>query len=1333
MQVDRNSSSSLTSSLSSNTATTSTIANHGGGLYAPWHLSWSEAMANSGVGLHSWTSLDEEEEDEGAERDSASSKEEESVMTMTSVTPAATATAAAAAATTSAAASLEGILYWRKGRKSRGGGSALFWKRRHVVLDFKGKSLAAFRLHSSDAAKDHSKSSQQLQVQLQRRLSSKHSRIYTGDDARDSASTTSSMAWFLSSAVDWQVKDIANDSSCFVVEVMSPMAIIGDDGESSTADAYSSHNDGDVDFTTNSLVEEEEDEDAATSTSIQSTAIITSPQQPSLRFYLKCRNGGNEKVLWLKAFAKLERLSTDLRIKKSLLSNAIWKAPQLSYTRTRTSSSAALAKESMQLEQLNLSTETESAPIVTSLPQVQHHKREKEHRVIPQRCYPNLWMTDTELLEEMERPSETVHDLSQNQCRLDLPNNPSNKNIIGTLQLEVLQGLGFPKLDRYSKTDAVVYVVSGPYAFCTEVIKDKQSPIWLSKSQRACSIPLHHAYARVYIGVFDDEKNTKDDFNGRVVLDVARLRPNSTYDVTLPLRLSAHVYSRRQRGAIRIRFRLEWTSVRSALLSYLPDPMLPKLPLRIKNLKEFQPNTDTVVPCGSLRAFRNVAITVHGSHLPGRFSFQQLRATIREINFTRKTVMQIVKTTIIELREWHNPLISAFVFCAWMHAIWQNAFSLVPAYLMCYLWILLMRNYARYGMDGPAQRGFLPPSWEELLQGLLVTSNKDQAIRPLDMNLRPTQHGNVQYTVQTHEPRGKGLFRAIGFLEPNGAEQAPNYDLEFPYADGNIYPRFDVEHALVNAKKRGNHRISANKKKSNHAPKSKSQRLKLGITKIMRVGKDVSGMNDYDAEEQRFATAKFIRQTGATQLMGAATGLMDVGETLGEATGLQYVVSPVIKGGHYMVSPVLKGGQSAVMGGLHYVVPPIKSGIKTGYSGIETGIRGINNHVVSPLVVSPLHHTVDLVRRTCAYTDDDDDNDEDVGDVDQDSLPSLDEPDDRAPIRRRSLRGLELQRGLGRMPSIAELEVESDDNGDDMDEMEDVYNSSAPPSGSDSSSAEPGRMMQPDQDIDFDGGNSKGKNRKRLTDDLQDVKDQMHQFTFQNFNDSAYVIRDSDSHYFGHAAPAGKQREGAVKKDLDKLLQIGQYSHSNPVVGRVGQYVEPIVGASHSFLSAFRALFNVMTWRDPFLTFWVSLLGFALVALLFVFPWRLFLFLLGLWFVGPQNLVYRILRQRGILPPKKPRTRPSRGPEEMQVPSDQVVFQGHISQEQKRRPHKPADPQEVQYVVVPYSPLMYQRFYDWPPEQEYSQVYSRNHVTADASAASNGYFSSSVAEGKKTK
>ncbi|CAB9510264.1 expressed unknown protein [Seminavis robusta] len=1296
-----------------------------------------------------------------------------------------------ASVTEEAAASLEGVLYWRKGRKSNHhsgtsststsnkAGSFFFWQRRYVVLDLNQETMAAYSIHTN--TNNNTKQKKRSPSKLHRNRSMYKNSINSNQSKEKNQlekeqEQVLAYNWFIPSSAQWHVKDVANDSSTFVLEIMSP-----------------THKD----TSTCSLQEGERDEES--STSMISTSSNNSLNQnnqnqnhnqdnanhnnntPSLRFYFKCRHGANEKLLWLKAFAKINRLSLQPRIKKPIiLRHSPWKSPTFATnkSRTRTSSSAAFRRQSLQLDQQQQTIQPprpNNNTHTTINSNSKETKRQKEYRVIPQRSYPNVWMTQQELNQEMEKPSLTFHDLQHNPCRLDLPKNPSKQPIIGTIHMEVLQGIALPKL----KTDAVVYVVSGPYAFCTEVIKDKQSPIWPANSQRACSIPLHHAYARVFIGVFDDDnKKNKDDFHGRVVLDVARIRPNSTYDVTLPLRLSAHVYSKRQRGAIRLRFRLEWTSVRAALLSYLPDKKLPKP----RNLKEFKPNTDTVVTCGSARAFRNVAITVHGAHLPGRFSFQQLRATIREINFTRRNVMEIVRNTIAEVRDWKNPLISAFCFLAWMHCVYQNAFSLVPAYVVLYFCILMVRNYARYGMDGPAQRGFIPPSWEELLAGLVLPQYYDQAIHPLEMRLtstsaaqqHPTANGETnngnnddgvvqRVQIDTHQPRGKPLFQAMGFLdqpEPSDAlqqqqqkqqEEGPNYHLEFPYADGRVYPRFDVEDSLATSQKR--RRKNNNKASNRNSPvRSRGQRLKLRVSKILR--KDTSGMNDYDDEEQRFATAKFIRQTGATQLMEAASGLMEVGETLGEATGLQYVVSPVVKGGH-----------SAIKEGLHYVVPPIKSGIKTGHSAIETSIRGLNNHLVSPLVVSPLHHTVDLVRRTSnelfplshqqnIAPDDDGREEEEDGDDDDYELDDsrlLDELDERSalhyPYRQRHESEL-LVGDHGLMSSIAEMDVESDYDGEEGGAVIEggehgAAGASALRSDDSDDSTSP-RRMQPDQDIDYGGqaSNPKDKNRKRLTDDLQDVKDQMHQFTFQKFNDRAYIIRDSDSVYFGQSANATRRRKGQVKKDLNKLLQIGQYSHVNPVVGRVGQYVEPIVGASHSFLSAFRALFNVMTWRDPFLSFWISLLGFALVALLFVFPWRWFLFVLGLWFVGPQNLVYRVLRQKGILPPKKPRARPNREPEEMPVPMDQAVFQGHISQDQKRKPHKPVDPQEVQYVVVPYSPLMYQRFYDWPPEQEYSQVYSQNHVHPDFGAtaaavpnslASNDYFSSSVAEGKKTR
>jgi hypothetical protein len=129
------------------------------------------------------------------------------------------------------------------------------------------------------------------------------------------------------------------------------------------------------------------------------------------------------------------------------------------------------------------------------------------------------------------------------------------------------------------------------------------NPMWLSKMRRACIFPLFEGYANVYIGVFAHSQNSghKELFIGRIVLDVARLRQGSTYDVTLPLRKSNVVYSREQRGAIRVRFHLSWFDERKAILSYLP----------IKKAS-FQHVT---VRCVDNKAFQNVACVVHGMNI----------------------------------------------------------------------------------------------------------------------------------------------------------------------------------------------------------------------------------------------------------------------------------------------------------------------------------------------------------------------------------------------------------------------------------------------------------------------------------------------------------------------------------------------------------------------------------------------------------------------------------------------------------------------------------------------------------------------------------------------
>ena len=334
--------------------------------------------------------------------------------------------------------------------------------------------------------------------------------------------------------------------------------------------------------------------------------------------------------------------------------------------------------------------------------------------VKPDYAYPNTRMNRDELRAEMNKPSAFFHDLRR------------NNNEIGLLKLEILQCIGLPRLDAVGENDAFCLAVCGSYAFQTDVSPPNQNPMWLSKMRRACMFPLYHAYARLYVGVFDyDGEAERDDFAGRVVLDVARMRPNCTYDVTLPLRKSAHVYMRRKHGAIRIRFHVSWYSERAAMLSYLP-----------KGAPKFEPHESVTVNCCDKKSFQNVALTVHGTHPPGRFSMKLVKALVREINFTRIHVLRYLrKREIRNLVGWKNPIISGFVFCSWMHSVYANTTRYVPGNIITLLLLYLWKNYGNYAINGSLHRGFLPPTWEEMLMALIYGTDGRNCIQPLEMTL----------------------------------------------------------------------------------------------------------------------------------------------------------------------------------------------------------------------------------------------------------------------------------------------------------------------------------------------------------------------------------------------------------------------------------------------------------------------------------------------------------------------------------------------------------------------------------------------------------------------
>jgi hypothetical protein len=163
-----------------------------------------------------------------------------------------------------------------------------------------------------------------------------------------------------------------------------------------------------------------------------------------LRFYFRCGRSGNEKALWLRALAKIERMSSEPSRKGRVMGSV--NKVLAGNCRIRSEISASFASQTRQLERMsNSSIPFSDRMIEEDTSNVHLTPSGKEFRVVPTYAYPHRWMTSAELREEMLLPSSHFHDLSVRSRR---------GQEIGTLKVEVLQCLGLPKLDRSSETDA---------------------------------------------------------------------------------------------------------------------------------------------------------------------------------------------------------------------------------------------------------------------------------------------------------------------------------------------------------------------------------------------------------------------------------------------------------------------------------------------------------------------------------------------------------------------------------------------------------------------------------------------------------------------------------------------------------------------------------------------------------------------------------------------------------------------------------------------------------------------------------------------------------------
>lgn len=458
----------------------------------------------------------------------------------------------------------------------------------------------------------------------------------------------------------------------------------------------------------------------------------------------------------------------------------------------------------------------------------------KEFRVRPFSCFSEpIYMTEAEIYHNMMQPSQTVR-FVESYMKPSVPPNlnmqvppyieqhyssPEVDGRIGSLRVEVLGCVGLSRV----KPDVAVYLVCGDSAFCTDVVTSCRSPMWPNVSHRAAVFALHHGYARLYVGVFDvraaaSRKNTKenDDFCGRVVLDVATLRPGTEYDVTFPLRVSSFIYDRRPRGVIRLRFSLHWFNERQAVLSYFRSPHC-----NTSSLPDRQPT----IPCADPKTFRNVAVTVYGRDLPGKYSRKAFRATMREFNLYQQNLRHWIKTVLFDAVLYEKKMMSLYLFFSWMHCVQSNSVRLVPAYFIGYLIYLFCDSYMRYNQDAKRHLGYQGVTLKEVISALVNVKQNGRK------NKAKRLSSTAQSTTSSFEPLlvrkkpKKSHYMRPGFQRgpnangtPTGGKDYANSSAErlhhsesggdedelermnhreFPFSERHEYGKFSVDDALA--------------------------------------------------------------------------------------------------------------------------------------------------------------------------------------------------------------------------------------------------------------------------------------------------------------------------------------------------------------------------------------------------------------------------------------------------------------------------------------------------------------------------------------------------------
>ena len=167
----------------------------------------------------------------------------------------------------------------------------------------------------------------------------------------------------------------------------------------------------------------------------------------------------------------------------------------------------------------------------------------------------------------------------------------SGSGKIGKIYVEVLGCDGLPNLDSGgflgNKTDAFVSIVYEDSVVQTDIIDDCLSPRWLPWTKRAFVFHMSHSSSQVLVGVFDNDTGMDDhDLIGKVSIDLTNIRKDTIYTLKYDIFKSSQMSSRKAKGSITLRMRVEVEDERKLLLACLEPP--PDVYVNVKTQKEFR-------------------------------------------------------------------------------------------------------------------------------------------------------------------------------------------------------------------------------------------------------------------------------------------------------------------------------------------------------------------------------------------------------------------------------------------------------------------------------------------------------------------------------------------------------------------------------------------------------------------------------------------------------------------------------------------------------------------------------------------------------------------------